>query len=156
MKLKRTLVSLAAVAALTGSLTACGGSDDGDDGDKGGDSSKAASEDEFCSAYQDASFVGVSDKVDTSDKEKLLEALQDGADKLQDVGTPDGIGEEERKGFEVYVDTINRATVDDLENGGMETSTEDNEAALAFIDYASTTCDLPGLGEESSPSESPS
>lgn len=102
------LKRLAAGTLLVGTLAACGG------GPKGADAPTDASVADFCDVIGD---------LTTADPEKLV-------DDLAEVGTPDGIPDEARDGFEVMID---EATAD-------EVSDADQEKVNALIVYITETC----------------
>jgi hypothetical protein len=122
--------SIAASLLLVGfGAGACGG---------GADSApKDASVEDFCSALDGFG--------DTSDTTKVADV----ADRLKDVGTPDGIPEQARKGFEFIID--NASKIDDLgdkisDQQAFEDafSTDAATQLLALFTYYGTTCsDLP-------------
>jgi hypothetical protein len=118
--------SIAASLLLVGfGASACGG---------GADSApKDASVEEFCTALE-----GFGDTTDTT-------KVTDVADKLKDVGTPAGIPDEARKGFEFIID--NASKIDDLgDKISDQQAFEDAFSAdaatqlLALFTYYGTTC----------------
>lgn len=116
MRTKRIALVGASLVLMGGMTAACGGSPED------------ASEKDFCAAYEKV------DEVD--DFEGLKAAVED----LEDVGTPKGISEDGRKGFEIAVDAIG-----DLENEEDELdedsySDKDKERLEAFTTYAAETC----------------
>ena len=105
---RRTTGGLLA-AGLLALLTACGGSDV-----KGADAPADATEKEFCALIAD---------IDLSDPKSFVEDLAE-------TGTPAGIPEDARAGFEVMIDN---ATADEISDG-------DQEKVNAFVAYFTTTC----------------
>lgn len=120
---RRAATSAAAAVLLTSALAACGG----------GSSESApenASEDEFCAAYLD--IFQVEDGA----------GIRAWAEDFEEVGTPDGIGEEERRGFEVLLEYAAEVPEDtaleDIEDP--DVSAEDEAAGEAFALYVQETC----------------
>lgn len=130
MNLKRSLAAGATVVIAAFSLTACGGGASGAPED--------ASKDDFCNAYTDSSAM----ESGTTDPKDMLKAMQDGADKLEEVGTPEGIPDDAREGFETYVDEIKDLDEDDLDNpeDSNKVSDDDADKVMAFTKYAGETC----------------
>lgn len=120
---RRAATSAAAAVLLTTALSACGGG--------GGESAPDdASTDEFCGAYLD--IFEVEDGA----------GIRSWAENFEEVGTPDGIGEEERRGFEVLLEYAAEvpedAALDDIEDP--DVSAEDEAAGEAFATYVQETC----------------
>ena len=138
-RIKRPAAALGAAALLAFSLTACGGgsSDAPDD----------ASEDEFCETFN--SIFESFGEGGGEPTEEEFEEFQDRVAELADVGTPEDISEEQREGFEVFVDAIADADFDEID---MESETfpgvseEDNAKTEDFANYAFEKCtELPDL-----------
>ncbi len=120
--IKRPVAAASASMLLALALSACGGGGSGAPED--------ASTEEFCEAYLE------------------IGTLEDGADikayadNLGEVGTPEDIGEDERAGFEVFIeaasDVEDDASLEDIEEP--DVSEEENADAEAFIAYASEAC----------------
>jgi hypothetical protein len=138
MTIKRYAAASSAAVLLALSLTACG--------DDAGGAPSDASEKEFCEAYNQESDLG----EDASAEEEVDEAHQM-ADKLKEVGTPEGISDDEREGFEILVDAVADINEDDIENftnaeseddfkDALGASDEDYDKVNAFLSYAQTTC----------------
>jgi len=139
MRIARMLAGLVLVG---GMATACGGgsSDAPDD----------ASTDDFCEAFESA----------PTDDKPSQDDVDEWVDKMKDAGTPDDIGDDERHGFEVLVDAIDDADVDDIEDTtSFEDVVEDDDdradVTKFFAYYGKTCVDLGGLPTEF-PSEFPS
>lgn len=131
-QLLRPTAALGATVLLAVSLTACGGPP------------TDASEKDFCDALDDLSW---SDGLDAdSTGAEIVDALQAWADRLEDTGTPKGIPDDARDGFEITIDTVHGLEGDDFENaddlGSVEDnlSTEDQEKVDALTDYQDQTC----------------
>jgi hypothetical protein len=164
-RLTRPATALGAAALLALSLTACnGGSDDdsssssdpsssattgsgdssesGDSGDSGGDVSGApadASKADFCTAWNDVFGVLAST---SSPDEAAFGKFQDAVAHLGEVGTPDDISADQRKGFEVFVESIGRASYDDVTKSQSSSlpgvSPEEETQAQGFVQWAAT------------------
>ncbi|MDT0202328.1 hypothetical protein [Nocardioides sp. AE5] len=118
MRTKRFSLVVASLALVGGMTAACGGG-------SGADAPTNASQDDFCEAYMKITEVTDAD------------GAKDVAKDLADIGTPEGISDEARKGFEVYVDAL-----EDADDGDTETPWDDDEQenVTAFLTWASTTC----------------
>jgi hypothetical protein len=150
MKLGLLAASLILVA---GGAVGCG---DNGDGGGGGDSKTSTSD--FCGALKD--FQDDFSAADpTKDLKGYIKILKDAADKLDNVGTPDGMPADAKAGFDLTIKTINDlpddATLDDLAKIG-DVSDADQKKIDALDDYISKECpDLNGDSSES-PSDSSS
>ena len=118
----RRLLAAAGLILVAGTMTACGGAP------------VDASEADFCKAVEAA----------PSDEKPSQDDVDEWVDELNDTGTPDDIGEDERNGFEVFVEALDDADVDDLDD---ETSFEDvvedsddREDVEKFFAYYAETC----------------
>jgi hypothetical protein len=145
MKLGLVAASLILVA---GGAVGCG--DDGDGGGGGGNDTSTA---DFCGALKDfENDFGEADP--TKDLKGYIKALKDAADKLDEVGTPDDMPDDAKKGFDLTIKTISDldddATLDDLAKIG-DVSDADQKNIDALDTYISKQC--PDLGDAS---ESPS
>lgn len=154
--LKRSIAA-ATAAFFVFSLSACGDSDKGDDKDdkdKGSSASEEpegpaadASEDDFCGAFSDESLGDVAE----DDFEAQADALHDYADALEDVGTPEDIPDDARKGYEVLLEAYRDIEAGDLEDEDAQAELEekykdDEDDIEAFFTYATEKCvpeDLP-------------
>jgi hypothetical protein len=179
-RLKRPATALGAAALLALSLTACnGGSDDdsssgssdstsssasseGTDtgGDTGSDVSGApadASEDDFCSAWNDVFNVLAS--TSTPD-EAAFGRFQDAVAHLGEVGTPSQISSDQRQGFEVFVEAIGNASYEDVTKSSSDSlpgvSADEEKQAEAFVQWAATEecASVPSGAPTSAPSTS--
>jgi hypothetical protein len=159
MKLKRAVATGAAIVIAGFSLTACSSDGDGDSGGGGGDASDAgdspddATMEDFCGVWNDDSIGGGED--DSPDEQ--ADAAHDAAGQLADVGTPEGIDEGARNGFEVFVKFLADVDGDDISKFAEANPTDpdafadslgidkdDADDVIAFITYASQQClDLP-------------
>lgn len=131
--IKRPVAALGAAAVFAISLTACGGGASGAPED--------ASQDDFCKAWTDLGKVDTSGKLTEEKFDKVMEKI----DALGEVGTPKDVSEDERKGFEVFVDEFSDLSYDDVKDSEdddelFKVSKEDDKNAEAFTDYAVKTC----------------
>lgn len=154
--IRRRVAAVSAPLLLALSLTACGGDDASGAPDD-------ASSEEFCKVFLDQDT-----EIDSEDADAQLEAAQDVADQLSEVGTPADFTDEEREGFELLIEFINDLDADDVEeftnaDDPSEVLDEDDAAKVtAFTAAAAEACigDLGGdledqLGDEL-PSDFPS
>jgi len=133
-RIKRPAAAVGAAALLAFSLSACGGAP------------TDASEKDFCKAYNDSAFNA---DIDEDDFDAQADALNEYAEKLDEVGTPEDIPDDARKGFEVIVEAFGDVNADDLEDEDAQQAIEDKykddeDDVSAFFAYATTTC-LEGL-----------
>jgi hypothetical protein len=145
----RTRLTVTTVALLVGAAaSACGG------GGAGGGAPTDASEKEFCqtqsSLLEDLMPADMTNPELPSD-EKMAEAVQDCATKIEAVGTPEDISDDAREGFEAIVAQANEIDASDfsiekleeLEAGGKDASAEAKKQADAFEKYLTETCGNP-------------
>ena len=118
----RRLLSAAGLVLIAGTMTACGGPPD--------DASKA----DFCKAVESA----------PSDEKPSQDEVDDWVDELKDTGTPEGISDDARNGFEVFVDALDDADVDDLgDDADFEDvvgDSDDRKDVEKFFAYYGETC----------------
>lgn len=145
----RTRLTVTTAALLVGAATsACGG------GGSGGGAPTDASEEDFCqtqtSLLEDLMPADMTNPELPSD-EKMAKAVQDWARKIEDVGTPEDISDDARKGFEAIVEQADKVDASDfsiekleeLEAGGKDASAEARKQADAFEKYLTETCGNP-------------
>lgn len=135
--IKRPLAAAGAAVLLGLTLTACGGSYPSD-----------ASKKDFCGGVEDV--ITATTAVEGEEPtEKEWEKLQEVYGDLGEIGTPKGIGDAERNGFEVIVDAITDLDYDEAkksfgDDDGEDTipgvSKEDEKDADKFFEYLGTTC----------------
>ncbi len=132
---RNTLPAAAAAAALLSlSVSACGGPP------------AEASKTEFCAVAVDRSWAEGLDA--DADGDEIIGALQTWVDDLEKVGTPEGIPDDARKGYEVTVDYLSDLEPDDFDNLGdvagvtADLADEDQLQVTAFDHYVSETCAL--------------
>jgi hypothetical protein len=139
MRIARTLAGLVLVGTMA---TACGGD--------GSDAPDDASENDFCEAVEAA----------PTDAKPSQDDVDEWVDKLKDAGTPDDIDDDGRHGFEVLVEALEDADVDDIEeNASIEDVVEDEgdraDVTKFFTYFAETCADLPTDTPTGLPSEFP-
>lgn len=142
----------AALVLVAGGAAGCG-DDTGSGGKagtaKGGGEDFASTED-FCAAFQ-----GFSDDLEDVDgtEDNLGEILKKAAQRIEDVGTPEGIPADAKQGLQITLDAImalpDDASVEDM--GGLEDdfSADDQKKTDAFTAYLQKTC--PELGDTGEP-----
>jgi hypothetical protein len=147
----------AAAVLLALALTACGddgGSADDDTGAQSGSPTDASVE-EFCTTINDQSPYEDID-FQNPDPQELLDALQQVASNLEEVGTPEGISDDAREGFEISVEKIADLKAEDIDLQSNEDPfeaglSEDEKAKVeAFNSYESETCTEEAPSEEGS------
>ena len=117
-----------------------------------------ASEDEFCGVFNDSAIAG--GEIADDDFEAQADALNDYADKLDEVGTPEDIPDDARKGFEVVVEVFGEISADDSRTRTQQALEEkykdDEKDVTAFFGYAGETCQpaVPDIGTPEAPEES--
>jgi hypothetical protein len=137
----KKLSLLAAMALLLGFLAGCGNDSSGSD-DAGG-SDKSASVEEFCGVFLDMAQTAQDQGADASDAD-ALKLLKDLADKLEEVGTPEDMPEDAKKGLELLIGKIKElpddATAEDLAKVEKDFSEEDKANQEALQTYLGTKC----------------
>jgi hypothetical protein len=114
--MRRVLVG-AAIVLVAGMTAGCGSPDDASKGD-------------FCDAIQGLNKAG-----DDFDKNK------DAFAELGDTGTPDGISDDAREGFEILVDLADEADSNkDAEKSAKDLSSDEKKKVEAFGEYVGKTC----------------
>lgn len=136
--MKKALIA-ASLVLIAGALVGCGGDD-------GGSAPKAASVDDFCTAFEQVTKD--TSGVSQDDTEAQIQAAKDAVAKLADVGTPKDIPDDARAGYELLIDTIknvdDNASQDELTAIFDDFSETDQKTFLAFVTYVGKTC--PDLG----------
>lgn len=145
----RTRLTLASAVLLIGAVTTACGGDGG-----GGGAPTDASEKDFCqtqtSLFQDLLPGDMSNPEVPSDEE-MAKAVKNWGTKLDEVGTPENIPDDARKGFEAVVKQAGEIdpadfsidNLDQLAAGAADASAEVKKQAQAFSDYLTTTCGNP-------------
>lgn len=149
----RTRAALAAsTLVLAGSLAACGGDSSGSDA-----APQAASEAEFCKAYNSLfdSFSGATSQPSDAD---TVKAIKTWASTMKDTGTPKDIPADARRGFETVLETVDKikdgdsqADISKLTNGLDSSDQKDTEA---FGNWATKTCPMQTPAVPSAPASS--
>lgn len=124
--------TLAGLALVAGLATGCGG----------GGGATDASEQDFCDSF--TGIVASLQAVESGDVQAQVEQLKESVGELEETGTPEGIPDDARAGFEQFTGLV--ADLDDDvsedEIGGLGEDLSDGEEAEleAFQTYASDTC----------------
>lgn len=119
----RRLLAGASLVLVAGMTAACGGPPED------------ASKDDFCKAMQDQ----------PKSEKPSQDEVDDYIEKLEDTGTPEGIPDDARQGFETWVDVIGDIDVDDDE-ADIEKQIEDDvdkddeKNVEALFEYVTKTC----------------
>jgi hypothetical protein len=131
-RIKRPAAALGAAALLAISLTACGGGADNapDDASKG----------DFCKDVGEA----FNQDFESDPTEDQFNDFKDKVADLGDTGTPDGIPDDARNGFEVFIDAVDKLDYNDVKDASDDEdfgiSDDDQKDFEAFFAYAGTTC----------------
>ena len=137
---------LAALVLLLGFLAGCGndsssGASDEAAGDGGAPTN--ASVEEFCGAFIDMIQEAGTGGADMSDADAVALAKKL-ANKLQEVGTPEDMPADARKGFELALQKINDlpddATQAEMEAANAELTEEEKGYQKALSDYITEKC----------------
>jgi hypothetical protein len=136
--------AVAAAVLVSLSVSACGGPP------------ADASTDDFCAVAIDRSWA---EGLPTdADGDQIVAALQGWGDDLEKVGTPKGIPDDARKGYEVTLDYLGHLDPGDFDDLGDvadvndDLSDDDQARVTAFNAYVSETCPQespPGVPEPS-------
>ena len=134
----RIALVAASLVLVAGGAVGCGGG-----GDKGDSAPTNASKSDFCSSI--ATFFKDEAAVDTStDTKTQIKKAKDEIEKLSKVGTPSGMPSDARKGYETFINAIEKvddnASKSDLENFDKKLSATDQKNLTAFITYVGTEC----------------
>ena len=142
----RARLTLTAAVLLVGTVTsACGG---------GGGAPSDASKDGFCEAANSLMSGLMPEDLGTAElpsDEDMAQAVKDWGSRMEEVGTPEDISDDARKGFEAVVEQAEEIDASDfsmdnleeLERGGADASAEEEKQAEAFGDYLTDTCGNP-------------
>ena len=148
MKTRTRLTLTSAVLLVGAATTACGG------GAAGGGSPTDASEKDFCATQSSLLEDLLPDDMtnpEVPSNEEMAAAVKSWGTKLDDVGTPEGIPDDARQGFEAVIEQAREIDAADfsidkleqLEMGGADASAEAKKQAQAFSDYLTSTCGNP-------------
>lgn len=142
----RARLTLAGAVLLVGAVTtACGG---------GSGAPSDASTDDFCEAANSLMSDLLPEDMGTPElpsDEDMAQAVKDWGSRMEEVGTPEDIPDDARKGFEAVVDQakeidaadFSMEKLEELEKGGADASKEVEEQADAFGDYLTESCGNP-------------
>lgn len=140
---------IAAVLVLTtGTLVSCGDNKD-DSGASDADASASvtaqptdASEEDFCAGVTET--ASVTSELATEEPKAQIAAAKAAFEKLAEVGTPEGIPDDARLGFELLVDTVlgidDGATQEEIDSSDKAFSETQQKEVEALYVYASETC----------------
>lgn len=143
----RARLTLSSAVLLVGAATsACGGG--------GGGAPTDASEDGFCEAAHSLMADLIPQDIENAEMPSdadMAQAVKDWGARMEEVGTPEGISDDARAGFEAVVaqaEDVDAAdfsveSLEDLEMGGADASEEVQRQAEAFGDYLTETCGDP-------------
>jgi len=143
----RARLTLTSAVLLVGTVTsACGGG--------GGGAPSDASKDGFCDAANSLMSDLVPEDLSTAElpsDQDMAKAVKDWGSRMEDVGTPEDISDDARKGFESVVDQakeidasdFSMENLEELEKGGADASAEEKKQAEAFGTYLTDTCGNP-------------
>jgi hypothetical protein len=140
--IKRLAAAGSTAAVLAFSLTACGGAP------------SDASTKDFCEAFNSSTevFADIDPEAEPSEQAgKAVDAFKEYADKLEEVGTPEGISDDAREGFEIMVEELGDLDEGDVEKylkdpSGediAEVSEDDEKKVDEFTEYAGKECGAP-------------
>jgi hypothetical protein len=144
MKISTRLTVTSVLLVVGAATSACGG----------GGAPTDASEKDFCetqSSLLDDLLPDDMSNPELPSDEQMAKAVKDWGSELEKVGTPEGIPDDARKGFDNVVEQARKVDASDfsidkleeLEAGGKDASKEVKKQAEAFSDYLTTTCGNP-------------
>ncbi len=124
---------IAACLVLTAGTTAgCGGGPPED-----------ASKADFCGTFDDIA-KDMGDLDENAKDSDIVKAIKSAADKLEETGTPEGIPDDARKGFETEIQKIgdldDDASQDEVEKLDSDLSDDEQKQVDAFDEYVTKTC----------------
>ncbi|GGO73506.1 hypothetical protein GCM10012276_19280 [Nocardioides deserti] len=155
----RRAVATTSLLLLAPFAAACGGGDD----DEAGSAPQDASSEDFCEAYTsifDSLLAAPTDSGQGEQEEAAVDALKKWSERMRDVGTPEDLPEDARKGFELVLDEASDiddvSDLDDLEDS-QDYSDAEQEQAQALNTWITENCadSMPGL-PSGDPSADPS
>ncbi|WP_182378358.1 hypothetical protein [Nocardioides sp. WS12] len=137
--IKRPVAAAGAAVLLALSLTACGGGAPAD-----------ASKEDYCKAVGDAGSEEFGKAITDKDYDKAVDLIKESAEKIEEVGTPEDISDEEREGFEIQLDAVKGLSGDDLKEAfeaeegedpfEADLSKDEKEKVEAYNKYETETC----------------
>jgi len=129
--MKRTLLA-ASLVLVAGTSVGCGGGPPTD-----------ASKEDFCGVFEDFDKTLSEMDAEASDEE-FVKALKDVGEELEEVGTPEDIPDDARRGFEKTLEMIadleDDATQEDMDKIEDELSEDEQKDTDAFDEYQAETC----------------
>ena len=135
---------------LAATAVACGGSED---------APTSASEKDFCEGQSSLMEDLANGAREEPDPAAMAELIQDWADEVEEIGTPEDISEDARAGFEATLEQARDISAEDLEEDNLDKLGEDlsgeaEKQTEAFNRYVGETCgdmfgdlDLPEVPE---------
>lgn len=140
----RTALLAASLALVAGTTVGCGGGDGGGDG--GGGAPTDASVSDFCGTFEDFQTEAAELGADP-DPAEIVTVLKRIAEGLEEIGTPEGIPDDARQGFELIITTIQNlpedATEKDIQELDKDFTAEQEKQSDAFDEYLTDTCEEP-------------
>ena len=133
--MKHPALFAASLVLIGGSAVACGGGAPAD-----------ASKGDFCNTQLSImDDVDMTDPQNEPDEKELASAIQSWGERMEKVGTPKGISDDARAGFEQIVDQAKDIDADDLDKDDLskldeELSGDEKKNGEAFSTYVSETC----------------
>ena len=138
MTIKRPLAAAGATVLMAFALTACGGG--------ASSAPKDASKDKFCETY-----MAVGQDMTGEPSEEQWDKAKDQLEKLEEVGTPKGISDDAREGFEIFLDAVGDLDYDDAKDMDASdtvpgVSEDDEKKVTEFLTYVTSECmDMPEM-----------
>jgi hypothetical protein len=136
--IKRPLASAGAAVLFALSLSACGGGAPTD-----------ASKEDFCDVVNsDESEEEFNKAFADKDWGKMVELVKEQGEKVEEVGTPEDIPDDARKGYELQLEQVESLSEEDLEKAfkdqkdpfEADLSSAEKKDLKAYNDYQSKTC----------------
>lgn len=123
----------ASLVLVAGTTVGCGGGPPTD-----------ASKEDFCGVFDDF-FKTLGEMGEDAGDEEFVKALKDVGEELEEVGTPEDIPDDARRGFEKTLETIaeldDDASQEELDKIEEEFSKDEQKDSDAFDEYLSETCE---------------
>jgi hypothetical protein len=154
----RRAVATTSLLLIAPFAAACGGDDDADS------APQDASSGDFCEAYTsifDSLLAAPSDSSQDQQEEAAVDALKDWSERMREVGTPEDLPDDARKGFELVLgeasDIDDVSDLSDLEDS-QDYSDSEQEQAQALNTWVTENCadSMPGLPTDVPSAELPS
>lgn len=123
----------ASLVLVAGTAAGCGGGPPTD-----------ASKDDFCGVFEDFNKTVGGMDADAS-QEDFVKAIKDVGKELEEVGTPEDIPDDARRGFEKTLEMIDKieddASQEELDKLEKELSDAEQKDSDAFDEYLAKTCE---------------